>query len=74
MIDSRTGGNPVAATQTGEDLLTLQEVADHLRVTRRTVTNLVNRGDLPVVRVAIRAPRVRRSDLASYVFSRTVAR
>jgi excisionase family DNA binding protein len=50
-------------------LLTLSEVADHLACSLSTVKRLVRAGDLSTVRLRKRAPRVRESDLASYVLS-----
>ncbi|MGY1832605.1 helix-turn-helix transcriptional regulator [Geodermatophilus sp. SYSU D01180] len=76
MSNTTTGETTTLAAMHEEDdaLLTLHQVAQRLNVTRRTVTNLVNRGDLPVVRIAIRAPRVQRADLATYVATRRVIR
>ncbi|HWU23904.1 MAG TPA: helix-turn-helix domain-containing protein [Nocardioides sp.] len=47
-------------------LLTYDEVADQLRVSRRYVEQLVARHDLPAVRIGGNV-RVRRGDLEAYV-------
>lgn len=47
-------------------LLTYDEVAGHLRVSRRYVEQMVARHELPAVRIGGNV-RVRRADLADYV-------
>ena len=53
-------------------LLNLDEVAGHLRVSRRYVEQMVAKGDLPVVRIGGNV-RVRRADLIAYVQALPVA-
>jgi excisionase family DNA binding protein len=48
-------------------LLTIPEVAEQLRVSKRTVERLISAGRIPVVRVASQRRFVRRTDLESYV-------
>ncbi len=48
-------------------LLTLDEVAEALSFDRRTVERMIAAGTLPAVYPRPRSPRVRRSDLESYV-------
>jgi len=49
-----------------ESLLTVKEVAETLKVTERTVYNLIERGDIPRVKVG-RAVRIRREDMKDYI-------
>lgn len=55
-----------------DELLTPDDVARVLSVTRQTVYVLIRDGLLPVVRLSARAYRVRRSDLDDYISSRRV--
>lgn len=48
-------------------LYTPNEVADALRVTPRTVRNMIHRGDLPAIQLSPRTFRVRASEVAAYV-------
>lgn len=50
-------------------LWTLDEAAERLRVSRRTVNNLISRGRLRVVHVCGRSPRVTERELVAYVAS-----
>ena len=47
-------------------LLTIDEVADHLRISTRTVRRLIQAGELPTVPIG-RNLRIRRYDLSAYV-------
>ena len=52
----------------GPLLLTLPEVAAHLRIDRATVYRLLQRGDLPIPVLRLgRSPRVRVADLEQYL-------
>ena len=52
----------------GPLLLTLTEVAAHLRIDRATVYRLLQRGDLPIPVLRLgRSPRVRVADLEQYL-------
>ncbi len=53
------------ATDRDEDLMTVVEVADHLRVSERFVRKLIADRHLPAVKVGSRVVRVRRSAVAS---------
>ena len=52
----------------GDRLLTVAEVADHMRVSNMTVYRLIKAGTLPAIRVG-KNYRIRSSDLASYLDS-----
>jgi excisionase family DNA binding protein len=53
---------PQAPADATDDLLTRTEVARYLRVSDRTVSRLVRKGQLPASRIG-RAVRIRQSDL-----------
>lgn len=50
----------------GDRLLTVGEVADHMRVSNMTVYRLIKSGALPAIRVG-KNYRIRASDLSSYL-------
>jgi len=56
--------------QRDEDLLTLDDVAEMLAYTRRTVERLVKAGELPVVRLSRKAIRVTRHSLHAFIAAR----
>lgn len=58
-------------TRVMDQLLTVAEVADLLRVSTMTVYRLIRSGELPAVRVG-RNYRVRRRDLDSYLQEQVV--
>ena len=49
-----------------EDILTIREVADYLKVTERTLYRLVQEGKLPAVKVG-NSWRFRREDLERWI-------
>ena len=49
------------------DLLTVEEVADLLRVNRQTVRNWIDNGQLPSIRVGSRRVRVQRPALEAFI-------
>ncbi|MDP4872126.1 MAG: helix-turn-helix domain-containing protein [Sphingorhabdus sp.] len=53
---------PQAPAVTTDDLLTRAEVARYLRVSDRTVSRLIRKGQLPALRIG-RAVRIRHADL-----------
>jgi excisionase family DNA binding protein len=53
------------------ELLTVAEVADMLRVSTMTVYRLIRTGELPAVRVG-RSYRVKRADLDAYLEAQVV--
>lgn len=55
-----------------ERLLTVAEVADHMRVSSMTVYRLIKSGSLKAVRVG-KNYRIRANDLDSYLHSSSVA-
>lgn len=50
----------------GDPLLTVGEVADHMRVSNMTVYRLIKSGALPAIRVG-KNYRIRSSDLTAYL-------
>ncbi|HVM18784.1 MAG TPA: helix-turn-helix domain-containing protein [Egibacteraceae bacterium] len=50
----------------GDRLLTVAEVADHMRVSNMTVYRLIKSGTLPALRVG-KNYRIRSADLAAYL-------
>ncbi len=58
------------ALAAGGALLTYDDVAQHLRVTRRTVEGLVASGELPSVAIG-RLRRFRPADLLAFIEART---
>jgi excisionase family DNA binding protein len=53
-----------------EKMYTVQEVAQQLRVSERTVRNWVERGELRVFRIGKRGYRISESDLQTFVDKR----
>ncbi len=49
-----------------EELLTVKEVMEYLKITRTTIYKLINRGAFPVIKVA-GATRIKRDDLMAYI-------
>ena len=50
-----------------EPLLTVEDVAGILKVSRATVYSLVKDGSLPTVEIGVRKTRFRRADIAALV-------
>ncbi len=50
-----------------DEFLTVTEIADLLKLNQQTVRNMIDRGELPAVRVGSRRVRVRRSDLDRFL-------
>jgi excisionase family DNA binding protein len=57
-----------------DEFLTVQEVAELLRVNQQTVRNWIERGQLRALRVGTRRVRVRRSDLDAFIAAGSTAR
>lgn len=53
-----------------DTLLTIQQSAELLSVSERTVRRVIQRGELPTVRMLGRIVRVKPSDLAAFVLSK----
>jgi excisionase family DNA binding protein len=50
-----------------DEFLTVQDVAQLLRLNPQTVGNMIDRGDLPAIRVGARRVRIERSDLDAFL-------
>jgi excisionase family DNA binding protein len=50
-----------------DQLLTVAEIAELLKLSEQTVSNWIDRGELPAVRVELRQVRVRQSDLDRFL-------
>jgi excisionase family DNA binding protein len=55
---------------TTDELLTVAEVAELLKLNQQTIRNMLDRGDLPAVRVGTRRVRILRSDLDEFIGER----
>jgi excisionase family DNA binding protein len=55
-----------------DELMTVDEVAEHLKVNQQTVRNWIDSGDLLAVRVGARRVRVRQRDLEEFLNLRTM--
>jgi excisionase family DNA binding protein len=53
-----------------DELLTVAEIADALKLNQQTVRNIIDRGELPALRVGERRVRVLRSDLDAFLTER----
>ena len=73
MRDKRTvlliGGLDSGKSTLGRRLLTVNEVADLLRVSRMTVYRLIKTGEMPALRVG-RSYRLREEDVTTYLRER----
>ncbi len=49
-----------------DEVMTIQEVADYLKVTRQTVYKLLNNGDLKAFKIG-RSTRILRSELKRFI-------
>lgn len=47
-----------------DELITLKELADYLRVTVPTIKDYIKKGQIPVLKVSPRKWRIRKSDVA----------
>lgn len=50
-----------------EELLTAEEAADWLTISKATIWRMVRRGEIPVVRISGRTIRIKLTDLESYI-------
>lgn len=53
-----------------DDILTIKEVAEYLKVNERTIYRLANKGDIPAFKVA-NAWRFRKSDVDGWIGKQT---
>ena len=53
------------------ELLTITAAAAYVSLSRTSIYKLIERGDLPVVRLLPDAPRIKRSDLDALIAART---
>jgi nitrogen PTS system EIIA component len=58
---------------TQDEMLTVQEVADFMKVSDRTVRNWVNAGELARISIGKKEYRIRRSDLEDFIHRRRQA-
>jgi len=54
----------------GNELITLLEAAGLLGISKSTLWRIIRGGELPVVKIAERSTRIKRSDLDAYVMRR----
>jgi excisionase family DNA binding protein len=52
---------------TREELLTVGEVAEYLKLNQQTVRNMIDRGELRSLRVGVRRVRIRQSELDRFL-------
>jgi excisionase family DNA binding protein len=57
----------------GDELPTVHEVAELLRLNPQTLRNYIDRGDLPKIRVGSRPVRIKRADLEKLIDAHTDA-
>jgi excisionase family DNA binding protein len=50
-----------------DEFLTVKEVAGLLKLNQQTLRNMIDRGELPAVRVGSRRVRIRQSDLDAFL-------
>ena len=50
-----------------DEFLTVKEVAELLKLNEQTLRNMIDRGELPAVRVGSRRVRIRQSDLDAFL-------
>jgi excisionase family DNA binding protein len=55
---------------TEDRLLRIREAAEKLAISERTAWSLIQRGELPVVRVSKASPRIDSDDLADFIRER----
>lgn len=53
-----------------DEFLTVREIAELLKLNDQTVRNMIDRGEIPAVRVGSRSVRVMRSDLDAFLGER----
>jgi excisionase family DNA binding protein len=57
----------ISIAQVEDEYLTVAEVATMLKLNQQTVRNIIDRGELPAVRVGARRVRILRSDLNGFL-------
>lgn len=50
-----------------DELLTIEEAADWLAISKPTLWRMVRRGEIPVVKIARRNVRIKLSDIEDYI-------
>ncbi len=70
MLRNVRGEEKVTATASGRRFLSLTEAAAVLEVARPTLDRIIERGEIPTVRIGLRR-KVRPKDLEKYVTRRT---
>ena len=50
-----------------EELMTVEEAADWLVISKPTLWRMIRRGEIPVVKIAQRTIRIKLSDIENYI-------
>lgn len=58
----------------GDELLTVDEAAKLLTVSKPTLWRMIRAGELPVVKIAKRNTRIKRSDIEAYISGHYITR
>ena len=59
--------NDIEKNMKKDELLTVQEGADWLAISKPTIWRMIRRGEIPVVRIARRTIRLKLTDLENYI-------
>lgn len=70
LLDESEAPDREPATNSAHDLLTIEEVAERLRIGRTTAYKLLRNGALPSLDLGARVRRVRASDVLAYLRGR----
>jgi len=57
-----------------DELLTVAEIAERLKLNQQTIRNWIDRGDLPAIRVGARRVRVSAAELDAYIAASSSAK
>ena len=58
----------------GDQLLTLDEAAKLLTISKATLWRILRKGELPVVKITERGTRIKRSDIEAYISRHYITR
>lgn len=59
--------NDIKEDMKKDELLTVEEAADWLTISKPTIWRMIRRGEIPVVRIARRTIRLKLTDLENYI-------